>query len=490
MQRWPKLGQCMALPPGGTVGGALSVGQSGIRRLGYGPVRDVLLQACYVSDRGQVVQAGGPTVKNVSGFDLCRLLVGARGTLGFVGDVILRTRPLPAHSQWFTAEADDPFPIFTRLYRPTSVLWNGSRLWVLLEGHPADVSAQAAGVLADAGRRPARAAHGQPQGGLPVGDRFHRRPVRRRGRCRHRPPRGAAAGNRRSRIVSDETRRSDQGRVRSQVDGSIPVSSSPELPFVAAPPGTIESVTLSARLAAEHWRYPAPELLRIGMNAIFTAGDGVLLRVGQPTAPAWQAIWLADLLDRRGLRVPRYRARRAVHHTRTRRVRGCRRGRLRARRLARSRGDGRPPPPHRSPRDRRRLSTSVLRRLPVVELRRAARATSAASSTPLALTAIESAIERDLPLLNDQRDDRAGRLSRRCASRQRHPVEQRTRVARLGSCVPWSGCMGSRPADDMDGALGWRSRRSTSGSPRDMGRRCAATRSPRRSPSCAWSRPR
>ena len=90
------------------------------------------------------------------------------------------------------------------------------------------------------------------------------------------------------------------------MDGSIPVSSSPELPFVAAPPGTIESVTLSARFAAEHWRYPAPELLRIGMNAIFTAGEGVLLRVGQPTAPAWQAIWLADLLDRRGLRVPRY----------------------------------------------------------------------------------------------------------------------------------------------------------------------------------------
>jgi glycolate oxidase FAD binding subunit len=140
-----EFGQCVALPPGGTVGGALSVGHSGIRRLGYGPVRDVLLQACYVSDGGAVVQAGGPTVKNVSGFDLCRLLVGARGTLGFLGDVIIRTRPRPRHSQWFTAEAADPFPVFTTLYRPTSVLWNGSRLWALLEGHPDDVAAQAAG---------------------------------------------------------------------------------------------------------------------------------------------------------------------------------------------------------------------------------------------------------------------------------------------------------------------------------------------------------
>jgi FAD/FMN-containing dehydrogenase len=145
-----EFGQCLAMPPGGTVGGALSVGHSGIRRLGYGPVRDVLLQACYVSDGGQVVQAGGPTVKNVSGFDLCRLLVGARGTLGFLGDVIIRTRPRPQHSQWFTAEAADPFPTFAKLYRPTSVLWNGSRLWALLEGHPDDVAAQAAGCSLDA----------------------------------------------------------------------------------------------------------------------------------------------------------------------------------------------------------------------------------------------------------------------------------------------------------------------------------------------------
>jgi FAD binding domain len=137
------VGQYVALPAGGTVGGALSVGRSGIRRLGDGPARDVLLQACYVSDRGQVVQAGGPTVKNVSGFDLCRLLVGSRGTLGFLGDVIIRTRPLPGSSQWFTVDVDDPFPTFGLLYRPVSVLWNGGRLWALLEGHPDDVSAQA-----------------------------------------------------------------------------------------------------------------------------------------------------------------------------------------------------------------------------------------------------------------------------------------------------------------------------------------------------------
>lgn len=139
-------GQTVALPGGGTVGGALAVGRADVRRLGWGPVRDTLLQSRYVSAAGLVVKAGGPTVKNVSGFDLCRLLVGSRGTLGFLGEVILRTRPLARHSQWFTGPADDPLTVFTRLYRPVSVLWNGSQLWALLEGHPLDVAEQAATV--------------------------------------------------------------------------------------------------------------------------------------------------------------------------------------------------------------------------------------------------------------------------------------------------------------------------------------------------------
>jgi len=136
-------GQTVALPAGGTVGGALAVGLSDVCRLGYGPVRDVLLQAHYVSAAGDVVKAGGPTVKNVSGFDLCRLLVGSRGALGFLGAVILRTRPVPQHSQWHRGDCTDPAGVYPRLHRPTSVLWDGTTLWALLEGHPLDVHAEA-----------------------------------------------------------------------------------------------------------------------------------------------------------------------------------------------------------------------------------------------------------------------------------------------------------------------------------------------------------
>jgi glycolate oxidase FAD binding subunit len=155
-------GQTVAIPPTGTVGGALAVGRSGVRRLGYGPIRDVLLQARYVSAAGDVIKAGGPTVKNVSGFDLCRLLVGSWGTLGFLGEVILRTRPLAGFEQWFSSTAD-PDGLLASLYRPTSILWDGARCWVLLEGHPADVHEQAA-------------AHGltpsDPPARLPTGGRW------------------------------------------------------------------------------------------------------------------------------------------------------------------------------------------------------------------------------------------------------------------------------------------------------------------------------
>jgi FAD/FMN-containing dehydrogenase len=154
------VGQCVAIPPTGTVGGALAVGRSGIRRLGYGPVRDTLLQARYVSAEGQIVKAGGPTVKNVSGFDLCRLLVGSRGTLGFLGEVILRTRPRARYEQWFRGPVD-PEDALGRLHRPTAILWDGTTTWVLLEGDERDVEAQV-GSLA---LRPAEGAPPLPTGG-------------------------------------------------------------------------------------------------------------------------------------------------------------------------------------------------------------------------------------------------------------------------------------------------------------------------------------
>jgi len=130
------------VPERATVGGVLSTGESGVRRLRYGPVRDTLLEVRFVTAAGRMAKAGGPVVKNVSGFDLCRLMVGSRGTLGVIAEVVLRVQPVPATSRWLMG-AGDPFEARRRLFRPSAILWDGDMTWVLLEGHPADVAAEA-----------------------------------------------------------------------------------------------------------------------------------------------------------------------------------------------------------------------------------------------------------------------------------------------------------------------------------------------------------
>lgn len=135
--------QRTALPArGGTVGGALAVGENDVRALGRGRIRTALLQVRYVSAEGRIVTSGGPTVKNVTGFDLPRLIVGSLGTLGLLAEVILRTNPIPAVSRWVTAHGVDPQEALDAVVAPSAVLSDGVRTWVELEGHRVDVDAE------------------------------------------------------------------------------------------------------------------------------------------------------------------------------------------------------------------------------------------------------------------------------------------------------------------------------------------------------------
>jgi len=126
-------------PAGATVGGALMVGRSPSRRGRLGEAADALLQADCVGADGVAFTAGGPTVKNVTGYDLCRLLVGSLGTLALVGRVILRTRPLPEACMWMSGEVATA-GVLDVLYRPATVLWDGVRTTVRVEGHGDDVA--------------------------------------------------------------------------------------------------------------------------------------------------------------------------------------------------------------------------------------------------------------------------------------------------------------------------------------------------------------
>lgn len=87
----------------GTIGGAISCDISGPVRVRHGAVRDQLLGFRGVNGLGQVFKAGGKVVKNVTGFDIPKLVCGAFGTLCVLTEVTLRVYPKPPRSQTLVA---------------------------------------------------------------------------------------------------------------------------------------------------------------------------------------------------------------------------------------------------------------------------------------------------------------------------------------------------------------------------------------------------
>ncbi len=92
----------------GTIGGTLAASFSGPRRLKTGAARDHLLGFHAVSGRGEVFKSGGRVVKNVTGYDLSKLMAGSWGTLAVLTDVTLKTLPRPETEETVLLRGLDP----------------------------------------------------------------------------------------------------------------------------------------------------------------------------------------------------------------------------------------------------------------------------------------------------------------------------------------------------------------------------------------------
>jgi glycolate oxidase FAD binding subunit len=130
----------LGTPEIGTIGGMIGVGLAGPRRIKAGGVRDHLLGAHAVSGFGDSFKAGGKVVKNVTGYDLCKLLAGSWGTLAVMTEVTLKVMPKPesertlvlcglddlAANRAMTAALGSPFDVSGAAHVPNSVFRVGA----------------------------------------------------------------------------------------------------------------------------------------------------------------------------------------------------------------------------------------------------------------------------------------------------------------------------------------------------------------------------
>lgn len=145
-------GQMLAFEPphfgsAATVGGMLACGLSGPRRPWFGAMRDAVLGLRCINGRGEQLHFGGEVLKNVAGFDVSRLMVGALGTLGVILEISLKLIPRSGIEQtrvfvcteeearrWVAAWSADNMPL-------SGAVFDGQQLMVRLSGVASAVTA-------------------------------------------------------------------------------------------------------------------------------------------------------------------------------------------------------------------------------------------------------------------------------------------------------------------------------------------------------------
>jgi glycolate oxidase FAD binding subunit len=94
-----------------TVGGMLATNASGPGRAAYGTPRDFLIGIAVATPAGEIVRSGGRVVKNVAGYDLGKLHIGALGTLGVITRASFKVAPMPAVSRTLATSSNTAGPL-------------------------------------------------------------------------------------------------------------------------------------------------------------------------------------------------------------------------------------------------------------------------------------------------------------------------------------------------------------------------------------------
>jgi glycolate oxidase FAD binding subunit len=139
-QEWPS-----DAPQDATVGGVLASGASSPRRLKVGALRDTVLEAEVVTGDGRFVRSGARTVKNVTGYDLHKLVAGSLGTLGVIVQVALKVRPLPEarRTMRFAGGIETATKILAAVPGAAAVLATSDGVELRLEGWREEIDDQA-----------------------------------------------------------------------------------------------------------------------------------------------------------------------------------------------------------------------------------------------------------------------------------------------------------------------------------------------------------
>lgn len=148
-------GQALAVDPptyegAATVGGIFVAQDSGPRRLKYGSLRELVIGMTYVLADGTVARSGSRVIKNVAGFDLCKLFAGSLGTLGLVVELIVRVHPKASRTVTVVRPADaraameGALALLASPLEPVAVDHHDGQLLVQLEGPGADREAERA----------------------------------------------------------------------------------------------------------------------------------------------------------------------------------------------------------------------------------------------------------------------------------------------------------------------------------------------------------